>query len=579
MPRIIPVLVLALLVSVGFQAFGQPTPLEHPKKLFIKNEGRIYIPHQTQIYLRFTLSPDDGAKSYLLLSKDALEKGGGPLPFQLEGHGEHSIYHPREHWSKRKKSIPRTTDVFLVNVDNRAPVTKLGLPDVLRVKRGRRIIFGGPVSISVSAVDGDSGLQETYASVDEQPYAPYGEPFSFNDDSFFSVNYYAVDNVGNASKARTRRFAIDLTPPESIHTVKRYMHGDVLSPKARVRFSSKDEKAGVKTIFYKMDAGENTVYNRKRPVRVNKLDDGQHTLSYYAIDRVGNEETAKIYNFYLDRTPPEASHAIEGDQYQGQRLYVSARTRFALTATDNRAGVKSIRYRLNKRKRQDYSKPFGLPKGRVKYRVSYFAVDNVANVGKTTAFNVVLDEKPPKAKLKFEGEHFFSRKIHWVNSSTMIGWKVTDNLSGVQSYTFLLDGVAKPSNDEPFTIEKEGQHDLQFFATDNVNNKSPDKSTAIFVDMTPPEIFVHFSVKSIDGKVTATDSGGSYPRKSYLYLAATDVHAGVRSIEYKLDDRKTRNYRAPLRLRKTGERTITVTSVDNVGNVSTRTVTFTVTPE
>lgn len=578
MPRIFSVFMLAVLVGLGFQAFGAPTPAEHPKKLFIK-DSRIFLPHPSQVYLRLTLTPEDNAPTYLLLSKSALEKGGEALPFNFEGHGDHTVLHPRTARAEKRKMGAKSTDVFPIMVDAKAPVIKLSFSDVRKVVRAKRTIFGKPVSITVSAEDGDSGLEALFASADENPFAPYNAPLSFDQDSFFSVNYYAVDNVGNASKPRARLFAIDLTPPETTHTARGLMSGDVLSPKARVGFSSKDEKAGVASISYKLDSGENTVYNRKKPVLVNKLDDGEHSLTYFAVDRVGNEEEPKVYKFYLDRIPPEVSHTIEGDQYQAKQLYVSGRSRISMTATDNRAGVLAIRYRLNKGKNRNYAEPFGLPKKGVNYNVAYHAVDKVQNTSKTTAFNVVLDIHPPAWKLKFEGEHYFSRKTHWVNSSTKIGAVVKDKLSGVKSYSYVLDQDNKLPTTEPFTIEKEGEHVLRILAMDNVNNETPERNTVIFVDMTPPEIFVHFSVKSIDGNVTTEEASGSFPRKSKLYLAATDIHAGVRKIDYKLDDGKTQLYRGPLRLTKTGNRTITVTSVDNVGNASSKTTSFTVTRE
>ena len=69
-------------------------------------------------------------------------------------------------------------------------------------------------------------------------------------------------------------------------------------------------------------------YNQK--LWVGYLDDGEHTLNYYAEDYVENVETKKTVKFYLDKIAPEVTSKIEGDMYEKNgRTYVSERTTFS----------------------------------------------------------------------------------------------------------------------------------------------------------------------------------------------------------------------------------------------------------
>ena len=568
------IMCLTLLLLTGVHALAQPKPKDHPKKVHVTPQGRLYMPHGADIYLRLALSPTDNAESYLLLNKASLDKGGAPQPFHYEGHGEHSVLHPRKNWNERSSKIPALTDVFLVNVDAVAPDTNASATEARHVVNNRRTIFGKPITLSLITSDEDSGVDQTYYSIDSQPFAPYSTGLSFSSDSNFTVSYYAVDNVGNAAKVVKNLYAIDLTPPTTTHSVARFVLNDILSPRAVIAIRSRDVKAGVAVVYHKIDGSKDTKHVLGNPLRVDKLKEGDHVLVYRATDRVGNAEAPTTYRFYLDRTPPKVNHTIQGYQHKGDRLYVSERTRFQMTATDNKAGVKETRYKLNGKKSVLYTSPFGLSKPKRDHTIVYFALDGVENRSGMTEIKVTLDVKPPQADLKFGGEHYLNRSIHYVTSATDIGLTVKDDLSGVQSYNFVLDRIGLVASTKTFRIDKEGAHDLVYFATDNVNNRSPDRSANIFVDNTPPEIFAHFSVASIGAPARSDGSGGAYPLKTLLYLAATDKHAGVRKITYKINQDQASKYERAIRLTEPGQYTVAVTSVDNVGNTSRRSIAF-----
>jgi hypothetical protein len=574
-PLAICIAFLSLSLAAPASFAQQAKPREHPNKVYVDPAaGKIYVPNGTPLYVRLAISPEEGAKSYLLRNEASKDASQPVKPFYFEGdHGEHSLLHNQEHWLSKEKHKPISPDIFFIFEDGRAPKTAVTASEAPFVVNAGRKIFGKPVKFTVEATDDGSGVAETLVSVDGFDFSNYLGPLPFNTDRNFTFARYSVDNVGNAEKVVFKPYAIDLTPPTTTHELLNNFDGNVLSPKARIRLGSKDEKAGVKRTVYRFDDGEQAGYDRKKPLTVKALPEGDHTLTYSAVDRVRNEEAPTTFAFYLDATPPVTSTSILGDRYQGDRLYVSGRSRIEITATDNRAGVGKIKYRLNKARSRTYAEPFGLSKGK-HFAIGHFAIDRVGNVGKSKTLKVTLDTRPPKAKPQFDGGYYFNRNIHYVTSATNISLAVSDDLSGVQSSSFALDDKPLAPGQESLTIPTEGLHKLSYSAVDNVNNRTESVDASVFVDNTPPEIFNHFGVEKIAPDPAEPGSEGVYPPKSLLYLAATDKHAGVGKIFFTIDAGKEQRYKAAIRFVKEGRHTVKVRALDNVGNESSRELRF-----
>jgi hypothetical protein len=348
---------------------------------------------------------------------------------------------------------------------------------------------------------------------------------------------------------------------------------DIVSPKSKIELESHDARAGVKEIRYRFK-GKKGVYDSKL-LTMDGLPDGTHSLVYGAEDRVENSEANRTVAFYLDSIPPVVSYALLGDQFiKNKTVYVSGFTTAELTATDNKAGVKTIHYYFPKNEEKAYTSPFGFPKRNGRFDFSYAASDSVNNTGKKVDKSVVVDITPPKVTPKFTGEHYFSRKTHYVRLTTEIALLTTDNLSGIRSMGYAVDPVSDtdPSivYDKPFNLPTEGEHSLILEATDNVNNKTEKEKVALFVDEKAPEVYHHFSVNS------TVPSENVYPLKTLLYLAATDKESGIRDIFYSINKEKEVKYKNPLSFQNRTGYTVNIRSIDNVGNVSSSQVSFTI---
>ena len=73
-------------------------------------------------------------------------------------------------------------------------------------------------------------------------------------------------------------------------------------------------KRVLRGFFYSIDEGK--LYNFSRgKINLSNLKDGDHKITFYAIDNVNNKEEVHSYNFYLDKIAPEANFKIIGDSY------------------------------------------------------------------------------------------------------------------------------------------------------------------------------------------------------------------------------------------------------------------------
>ena len=119
---------------------------------------------------------------------------------------------------------------------------------------------------------------------------------------------------------------------------------------------------------------------------------------------------------------------------------------------------------------------------------------------------------------------------------------------------------------------------MQFRSTDNVNNKESEKSSSCYIDNSPPEIFIKFSIESIGTKKGLP----LYPNYTRMYVAATDKKVGTEKIYYSMDDAAMALYSSPQtldasemsRFRKNKKYSVKVMASDKLGNQSEKTIEF-----
>jgi len=146
-----------------------------------------------------------------------------------------------------------------------------------------------PVVIDLSASDDISEVKETWYRTDPtasfQLYDPASKPMLASDGAK-TVEFYSVDKADNQEDPPTSvSFSIDGTPPRSEATYQPWYED-----RAEIALEA-DEVAsgsGVDAIYYRLDEASAKKYDPA--TRVVVATTGTHTLEYWAVDKVGNQE-------------------------------------------------------------------------------------------------------------------------------------------------------------------------------------------------------------------------------------------------------------------------------------------------
>jgi len=579
------IVITFLFFSTILFAQNEPTKPDFQARVY-QNNGNIYVQKQLPLFLKFSTEPN--GKNYDLKSKVTADYAD-PMYLDTEG-----INYIRSRWAvdkNTKKTIqPQQEVMYEIYADGLAPSSSSSFSGAPKYNNGSTQFYGKGLSVDLSSRDGVSGVEQIHFSKNGEAYQKYSSSLSFDGDKAHTLYYFGSDNVGNAENTRSKSFTVDVSSPNSGHEIVGIVHnGNIIAPSTKFKLSSNDALSGVRKILYSYDTRSENNYP-SYPVTANYLSDGDHTLKYHSIDKVDNDENAKTFKFYLDKIAPVISIEVQGDQYATtNRMYVSSRTKINMTATDNKAGVESIQYKIDAASYAAFSSPFVVPSSNGIHNITYYALDNVKNrtASKSVASalgnkQVYMDNRPPTTGISYSSPKFFDRDTLFINSKTNVTLRSTDNASGVQNISYTVNGGGVSTYSSPFQIPNDGNHSIKFKATDRVNNIEQEKESKVFVDNTPPVIHHNFSIQPIGNKNKKGESVNIYPNYTRLYLGATDKHCGTDKITYSMNGGEFFEYSSPYTLdvsevKRFGKNkfyTVIVRAVDKLGNQSEETINF-----
>ncbi|MBU2915987.1 MULTISPECIES: OmpL47-type beta-barrel domain-containing protein [Reichenbachiella] len=562
--------VFTILLFCPFVIFAQEKQ-KVDANYYVGEEGKLYWHGKKPVYLFIADNPE-GTNAHKLESQ-IHPQFTNPLYLDTEG-----INYFRSNWaadSTLTQHVPKVEVLFEVYRDSNAPETKVSLTGAPVYKNQDGVqFFGSGLKLSAVATDRHSGVQKTFYSINNAPFSTYANEIDLASDKKYDVKIYSADNTGNVEAIQMFNFKVDLTSPTSEYSVHNDRSGMVFSERTYLELKSVDTGSGISKIAYQIDGGTEKTYGNR--INLTGLSDGQHTLKYYAYDNVKNQETPKTVDFYLDKTVPEVEATIVGDQYQNRgRVFISTRTKVKLVAQDNKAGVKQIKYSINGSKPQNYYEPFALNKDQGNHTVLYFASDKVNNTfeGKLEEANLSrasldIDMKAPEIAHAFGGKHYTSRDTTFVTSTSEISLTAEDDDSGIKDLGYKINGGQGQTYDGPIKLEEEGFYTIDFYGTDQVNNRNT-KSFFFVVDNTGPAIEHILSMEPI-GTIALDEKEGTpinvYSKGVKLFLAATDKTIDTDKVFYIIDDQPELEYVKPIKLNNKGMVTYKVRATDKLGN-------------
>jgi len=531
----------------------------HEPTFFVDSIGRVFWQEHLPVYMRMSPNPD-GSGGTMLSNVKRTEMEAYSNPMKWENHGVHYIKH--------EDANPRESVEFPVYADGLPPNTQVLLENAPKYTFRGRDFYGKGLTITAITEDQLSGVSGTYQSINGTDYELYQVPFLLEDNLLYTLRFYGTDRVGNAETPKTLEFTVDLAAPITTLSLEGDRMKDILSPRASILLTSEDSSAGVAKILYSINGGDWKTYSQ--PIGLQTLAEGDYELSYYAIDNVKNQEKTQVYQFFLDKSSPQITAEVKGDQHQSRgRVYISSRTKMSLRAEDNKAGLDRIYYSIDAGTERLYREPFPLVKSEGKHIIKFTALDKVKNKGMAETNdaygNMYLDLSVPEISHRFEGPNVFTRDTMFINQKTKIILESSDTDSGVKKTGYKLNDGRGETYMDPFSLEKDGYHKIDYYALDNVNNRVTDEFF-IVGDNQGPEIQYSFSTNPVSSLQQGEKIIPAYPRGTTIFLAATDAQLGVENIFFSLDGRPEQIYAGPLKLSQKGLKSFKIRVTDELGN-------------
>jgi len=550
---------LFVLTSLTSIAFGQ----QETKTIYVDSTNRLFVSPTAPVNIYVGTTPD-GVNAVKLIG---IDKKGAPLYWN--GHGLVQMTHLDLYIGRKIK--------FVLFADGVPPQSKLLFNKSTQKESKDMLYLSGGSIVEITATDADAGLNKTFISVNGEPYKEYTEPVIFDKEGMYEIKVYSLDNLGNKEDEVTRRFIVDSTPPTSTLSIDGDKDENTLSGRAILSLTAIDS-FGLSDIKYKLDSAEIAIY--QKPIQTARINEGEHTLTWFATDKVGNIESEQTFTFFVDKTPPMVFEEIVGNSYMvGNKEFSSGRSQLKVAAVDNKAGVKEIFYSLNNGEFIKYEKPVLLSDIMGTMNVKSYAVDNVNNRSQsgasTESFSMpTIDITGPTLTYKLDGPKFLQRDTMWIGPSTKIHINAKDNEAGVSRVVYSINKSAETDYSTPFTIEQNGHFLLKCTGFDNVDNLNF-LSFEVGVDNVAPEIFCHFSVKPYKQVIENNETIDVYSSDTKIFLAATDNLSGEVTINYIIDQGKPIAYRNPIEKLTSGKTyKLNISVVDKLGNKTEESIKF-----
>jgi len=218
-------------------------------------------------------------------------------PFVVSQYGYHTV----EYYSFDRAGNRETIKIVEFKIDTKLPTTTHKFDGII----GEDGWFISNVTITLIAGDIGSGLNDIKYKLDDGTWMNYTEMFDVTEDGEYTLYYYSVDLAGNTETTKEVDFKIekDLIPPVTIHEFE----GDVgengwYVNDVTVTLIATDNADDVNYTMYKLH-DDTEWQNYIGSILVNE--DGNHTIEYYSVDKVGNKEDNKgPFPFKIDQTVP-----------------------------------------------------------------------------------------------------------------------------------------------------------------------------------------------------------------------------------------------------------------------------------
>lgn len=339
----------------------------------------------------------------------------------------------------------------------------------------------------------------------------------------------------------------------------------------QVELSARDRLSGVEEIYYSMDGASYKPYREA----IDCEEEKKYELKYYAVDNVRNVEQPQSMSFVIDKTSPETSYSIEGDNKKnilGQDAFIR------LSSEDASSGVKEIRYSINGGAEKVYNKPISVRNfDASSNELVFYAIDHVNNKEPRQSltssveassgsdngdgFSFYIDREAPQAELRVNGDQYEGKHL-FVSKRSRMEIMARDDKSGVKKISYSINNSSLSQvYDKPFGLTMEGLQYVNFEAEDQVNNLSGRKTKAVFLDTGLPASEIHFEGKNYKSRDTIF-----VKPDTRISFSGSDQESGIKEVMYKVDETSWSSYHQPVSVEKEGLHVLSFYGTDRVNN-------------
>jgi len=247
--------------------------------------------------------------------------------------------------------------------------------------------------------------------------------------------------------------------------------------------------AGVDKIYYRINSGSWYRYT----VSFNISSEGNNTLEYYAVDKLGFTESTKSTSVKIDKTAPTGSISIENGKSNVNYSSVT----LTLSASDSVSGVSQMRFSNDGSSWSSWesyntSKSWTLTSGDGNKTV-YVQYKDDAGLTSQYSDSITLDSTKPSSSYSLnpvspDGDN------GWYKSDVTVTLSATGGSgSPISAIYFKIDSGSQQTYSSPFPASTNGNHTIEYWCVDNAaNTEDPHNTNCSFkIDKTAPSSSVN----------------------------------------------------------------------------------------
>jgi hypothetical protein len=477
---------------------------------------------------------------------------GESASFAVTDNGAHDV----TYWAVDNSLNSEAAKPLDIDIDTVPPTTS----HIVNGTTGDNEWYVSDVDVTLTATDEGSGVGEVHYTINsgaDTAVPGATATFTLADNGANTVSYWSKDNALNSEAASSPLdISIDTVQPTTSHFVNGTMgDNEWYVSNVDVTLTASDETSGVREIHYIIDDGEETVVPGESAF-FTITEDGEHTVTFWAVDNAGNKEPVAPIPVKKDASPPDTDPVVPPPPPGG---YYDDCVTVELRTTEGSSGVLYTEYRLPGEDWEEYTGQFVVCNEGTT-TVEYRSKSNAGIVEPAEPLLIDIDTAPPTTSHSVNGT---MGDNEWYVSVVDVTLTATDVTSGVSEIQYILDGTTNTifNSTAAFSVSENGPHAVTYRATDVAGNGEAEKGPVSFkIDTVPPVIIINGVA---DGE---TYELGVVPVAGYT---ASDQTSGVD------ENRTTETFDGgePYGL---GSITYSVTAYDNAGIDAAESVTYTV---